>query len=241
MDKLQIYFGNDLVINDRLRIRQPTLRDVIEMGEEEYYDMVFALTAISSDMKSFLWDQGIDWCDVSDFQMFYMFSSVVDHESTKVLFGDLDLSSFMMCQREDDGELFMVNSDDIIIDSYVHKKIFDFICAIHGIKKKPEFAANKMTKRVMIEDDRAQRKKKKKEYESQLFPLISAMVNSAEFKYNIETVQDMRLYAFMDSVHRIQHTRYVMSLTEAYYSGNIDTEKFDKRKLEWLCDLDKVK
>lgn len=241
MDKLQIYFGNDLVINERLRVRQPTLRDVIQMGEEEYYDMVFALTAISSDMKSFLWDHGIDWCEVSDFEMFYMFSTVMTPESTGVLLGDIDLSSFKMCQREEDGELFMVNKDDIIIDKYVHKKIFDFVCTIHGIKKKPEFAANKITKRVLIEDDRAQRRRKKKEYESQLFPLISAMVNSAEFKYNIETVQDMKLFAFMDSVRRIQHSRHVASLTEAYYSGNIDTDKFDTRKLEWLCDLDKTK
>lgn len=240
MDKLQIYFGNDLVINDKIRVRQPSLRDVILMGEEQYYDMVYALTAISSDMKSFLWDQGIDWADVTDFEIFYMFCSVIDHDKTKVLFGDLDLSSFRMCQR-DDGELLMVNSDDVVIDMYVHKQIFDYLCTVHSIRKKPEFAANKRTKLVMIEDDRARHRKKKKEYESQLQPLISAMVNCADFKYNLETVQDVKLYAFMDSVRRIQHTHHVASLTTAYYSGNIDTEKFDAHKLEWLCDLDKAK
>lgn len=240
MDKLQIYFGNDLVINERIHVHQPSLRDVVQMGEEEYYDMVYALTSISSDMKSFLWDQGIDWADVSDFEMFYMFCSVISPERTRILFGDLDLSSFRMCQR-DDGELLMVNEDDVVIDKYVHKQIFDFLCTVHNIKKKPEFAANKRTKLVMVEDDRMRHKKKKKEYQSQLQPLISAMVNCSDFKYNLETVQDMKLYAFMDSVRRIGHTRYVESLTTAYFSGNIDTDKFDTHKLEWLCDLDKAK
>ena len=240
MDRLQIYFGKDLVINDRLCVKQPTIRDVVNAGEEEYYDMVFALTAISSDMKSFFWDQGIDWADVSDFEMFYMFAPIVDKEKSKILFGDLDLSGFKMCQRED-GEMFMVNKDDVVIDKYVHKQIFDFLCGVHSIKKQPEFAANKRTKMVLIEDDRMRHKRKNKEHESQLLPLISAMVNCADFKYDLDTVQDMKLYAFMDSVRRIQHSRSVSFLTTAYYSGNLDTDKFDTRKLEWICDLDKAK
>lgn len=239
MDDLQIYFGNDLVINDRIKVRQPTIRDIVAIGEEKYYSMVYALTAISSDMKSTLWDAGIDWTNVSDLEMFYLMASGIPQHETEVLFGDLDLTK-LTARRRDDGALFLTIDDGIVIDMYVHKKILDFLCQVHNMRKQPEFAGNKLTKMVMIDDDRQRKKRiKDKDYSSVLLPLISSMVNSEGFKYNIETVQDMKLYAFMDSVRRIQVIKNVAHLTTAYYSGNLDTDKFDKSKLDWLCNLDK--
>lgn len=240
MDDLQIYFGNDLVINDKISIAQPTIRDITQMGEERYFSMVFALTAISSDMKSFLWDMGVDWTDLSDFEMFYLMSTTMPKSETCILFGDeIDFTTFT-ARRRSDGELFMDNPQGIVIDMYIHKRIHDFLCKVHNIQKKPEFAGNKLTKMVMIDDDRQRKKlEKNKEYKSILLPLISAMVNSEGFKYNIETVQDMKLYAFMDCVRRIQVIKSAGHLTDAYYSGNLDTDKFDKTKLDWFCDLNK--
>ena len=240
MDSLQLYFGNDLVINEHITVRQPTLRDVIEMGEEEYYGLVFSLTAISSDLKSTLWDAGIDWTNVSDLEMFFMMSSIIPIERTRILFGDLDLQGFGLYQRED-GDLIMVNKDNVVIDMYIHKQIMNFLCLVHNIKKKPEFAGNELTKKFLIEDDRQRiARQRNKPYESQLLPLVSAMVNSPGFKYDLETVQNMKLYAFMDSVRRIQLIRSTFLLTEAYYGGHLD-EKFNTSKLDWLCDLNKVK
>lgn len=241
MDDLQIYFGSDLIINEKLSVRQPTLRDVIAMGEEEYFATIFAMTAISSDMKSALWDAGVDWTEVSDFEMFYLMTSDMTRDKTAILFGDLDFTKFRLYQRED-GDLLMLNQDGTVIDMYIHKRIAEFICKVHGIKKQPEFAGNKLTKMVMIEDDRQRNKKNaNKKYESYLLPLISAMVNSEGFKYNLETVQDLKIYAFMDSVRRIQTIKSADHLTDAYYSGNLDVDKFDTSKLDWLCDYSKKK
>jgi len=239
MDDLQIYFGDDLIINDKIQVRQPTIRDVATMGEERYYSMVFALTAISSDAKSFLWDAGIDWTDVSDFEMFCLMSAGLQKTETEILFGDLDFTEFYMKRRED-GTLFIENNSGVVIDMYIHKKIHDYLCRIHNIKKRPEFAGNKLTKMVMIEDDRQRLKREStKAKESMLLPLISSMVNSEGFKYNIETVQNMKLFAFMDSVRRIQLIKSTDHLTTAYYSGNMDVDKFDKSKLDWLRDYNK--
>lgn len=241
MDDLQLYFGSDLIINDKLSVRQPTLNDVIQMGEEEYYAVVFTLTAIPSDMKSALWDVGIDWTELSDFEMFYLMATRLTPDKTRVLFGDLDFTKFGLYKR-DDGDLLLVNENGVVIDLYIHKKIFDFLCKIHGIKKKPEFAGNKLTKKVMIDDDRQRMKRSQgKTYTSQLLPLISAMVNSEGFKYNLETVRDMKLFAFMDSVRRVQTIRSTSHLTTAYYSGNLDVDKFDTAKLDWLCDFSNIK
>lgn len=240
MDDLQLYFGSDLVINENIRVRQPTIGDIIKAGEEAYYGLVFSLTAISSDLKSPLWDAGIDWTKVSDLEMFYMMSSVLPVDQTRILFGDLDLQRFGLYQR-DDGDTIMVNPDGVVIDFYIHKQISDFLCKIHSITKKPEFPGNELTKKFLIEDDRQRiARQRGKAYESSLLPLISSMVNSPGFKYDLSTVQDMKLYAFMDSVHRIQLMRYTFLLTEAYYGGHLE-DNFNTSKLDWLCNLNKVK
>lgn len=239
MDDLQIYFGSDLIINERISVRQPTLREMISIGEEEYFGLVYAATAISSDMKSMLWDAGVDWTEFSDLETFYLMMSGMTRDKTAVLFGDLDFTQFGLYKR-DDGDLLMLSKDGVVIDMYIHKRIHEFLCKVHGIKKQPEFAGNKLTKMVMIEDDRQRIKKgAAKTYESYMLPLISAMVNSEGFKYNLETVQDLKLYAFMDSVRRIQTIKSADHLTDAYYSGNLDVDKFDTSKLDWLCDYNK--
>ena len=74
-----------------------------------------------------------------------------------------------------------------------------------GLKKNLEVAGNKYTKQILIDEARLlQERNKDKPYQSNLVPLISAMVNSAEFKYNHSNVYDLPIYVFMDSVKRIQ-------------------------------------
>ena len=72
VDQLKLYFGEPYVINDYLTIYQPTIGDIINYGEKEYYSMIQTLTAIPSDSKSMLWDAGLDWNKVEDYQMFLM-------------------------------------------------------------------------------------------------------------------------------------------------------------------------
>ena len=49
VDELQLYFGDDYVINDYIKITQPTIGQVVDYGEAQYVSMVHTLTAIPSD------------------------------------------------------------------------------------------------------------------------------------------------------------------------------------------------
>ena len=37
VDPLQLYMGYDYTINDKIRILQPTMRDITNMGEQDYF------------------------------------------------------------------------------------------------------------------------------------------------------------------------------------------------------------
>lgn len=242
LDEMGLLFGDDFQASEQIILRQPTIGDVIRVGEDHYYSVLQMLTAIPSDMKAALWDAGVDWNDMSDIEMFSIMVSQVPHEDTMMFFGDLDLSKFEL-HKKADGALVMVHAENgAVIDEYIHKKIQNFLCKIHNIKKKPEHAGNKNTKLVLVEEDRRRiQTARSREYESQLVPIISTLVNSPGFKYSLSDVRDMKYYAFIDSVLRLQAINNVQYLSGAYYSGNIDTKKFDVKKLDLFCDVHKTK
>ena len=70
MTDLQIYRGDPLVINDHIIVRQPTLGEVADFGEEQYLVAVSALCATASDYMVALDDIGVDFEQISDFQLF---------------------------------------------------------------------------------------------------------------------------------------------------------------------------
>ena len=77
VDKLKLYFGSEYIINDYLTVKQPTVGEVVEYGEKEYYSMVHTLCSIPSDMKSQLWDMNIDWTEISDFEYFIVHTVLI--------------------------------------------------------------------------------------------------------------------------------------------------------------------
>lgn len=241
LDTLQLFFGDDFRLSDKITIHHPTIGEIVEGGEENYWSAVFGLSAIPSDMISVLWDIGIDWEDCKDLTMFYLMVMQMPPENYRVFFPNLDFSKFRLLVR-DDGIYQMVDSEnDIVIDEYTQKLISDFICRLHGIKKTPRFAGNSYTKKILINEDRKDRERaKQKEHQSSMLPLISSMVNSPGFKYDLNQVRDMKIFPFMDSVARIQLKDAVDHVSNGYYSGNIDTSKFDTKKLDWMRDLYKA-
>ena len=46
---LQLYFGDDYVINDHIKIHQPTIGELADYGEASYFSMIHTLTATPSD------------------------------------------------------------------------------------------------------------------------------------------------------------------------------------------------
>ena len=116
----------------------------------------------------------------------------------------------------------------------------DYLRQVHSIEKDERMPANKSTKMILIEDAKEEyERNKNKEYHSRLKNLVSAMVNSEGFKYNHSQVWDMKINAFMDSVKRITKIKNADVLLQSGYSGfGIDLKKTDKKKLDWLGELD---
>lgn len=243
-DELKIYRGEDFVVSDHIVIHQPTLSEICDYGERNYYNMIYQLTSTPQSMKSQLWDIGIDYTEITPYQLFYNFLyKIYPQEQTSIIFGDLDLTNFQVMQRKDDKSIALcqyIDNDLVIIDEFTYNMIVDYLRAVHNIEKDERMPANESTKMILIEDDRdAIEINQRKEYHSQLKNLISSMINCEGFKYNHSQVWDMKINAFMDSVKRITKIKNANLLLQSGYSGfGINLKDVDKKQLNWLGELD---
>jgi len=240
VDKLQLYFGDDIIINDNITLHQPKVGEIVEFGERHFYSVLSALTCIPSDMKSELWDMNkTDWQTVDDFELFIMLTRSFTSKDTKLFLGDIDLSQMIPCVNKENNQLCLYDKDsDILIDKALYIQIVTYIREMFNIHPKIEKAKNKRTFNVLIEDDRFRKSLNRKEkYTSNLMPLISSMLNHPGFKYKKDELRNVGIVEFMDSVQRISTIVSTTALLQGMYSGMVDTSKIPKDQFNWLRDL----
>jgi hypothetical protein len=234
VDYLKLYFGDPYVVNKYITIYQPTIGDIIEYGEREYFSMVQTITAIPSEMKSSLWDSGLDWTQVSDFQLFMMLSKSLSQKQTKISLGDIDLQKMIIVENRQNGEPMMINPETgAIIDELAYKTMSAYLCKLHNLTKKVEKAGNKFTKQVLIDEDRQKKEYGAKQpYKSFLMPLISSV--KVRQAYTKDYIRNMGLQEFFDDVNRLQIIVNTDALLSGAYSGMMDTSKIKKSQFNWM-------
>ena len=238
IDTLALLSGKQVRITDKIVYSQPKLYDVIQFGEQEYYQVLSNLTAIPSDMKSVLWDAGIDWMEFSDMELFYVLSHSIPTNKTNIFFPNIDFSAFTLIKNINDDLSMYSQKQDILIDPFVFAKMQTCLCKSHGIKKKIEKAGNKYTKQILIDEDRQNRElNKNKEFKSSLYGLISAMVNYSGFKYNYNNVWELTMFQFMDAVQRVRMIDSTNHLLNGVYAGTIDGKKIKNEKFNWMREI----
>lgn len=237
VDALQLYFGDDYIINDYIKIHQPIIGQIVDYGEAAYFSTVHSITAIPSDMKSQLWDMGLDWTEVDDFELFMMLVQTLTPDRTSILFGNLDFSKLKPYKNNQNGDIVLADKETgIVIDKMIYLRIVNYLRKLHNIKPKVEKAANKMTKKILIEEDRQRiLYAKDKPFKSYLLPLISAI--KVKQGYTKDYVRNMGLYEFFDDVSRAQIIDQANHLLNGAYCGMADLKKVPKQDFNWMREL----
>ena len=238
VDDLKLYIGDDFIINDNIKVLQPTIKQIAEFGERDFFSVVHTITAIPSDMKAQLWDLGLDWMEVEDFELFCMLSQTLTPDRTSLLFGDLDFSKLKPYNNPRiEGEIILVDKESgILIDKMIYLRIVSYLRKAFNITPKIERAANKMTKKILIEEDRKRLEfNKDKPFKSFLLPLISSV--KVKQCYTKDYVLNMGYVEFMNDVARLQVIHNADHLLSACYAGTIDMKKINKSELNWMKEL----
>lgn len=238
-DLLRLYFGEDYKINDKIVIHQPTIQDIISMGEKEFYSMIAPFTTNTTAFRVQLWDMGVDWNKVSDFELFSLLIKTISVEKTKVIFGDLDWTSFeLVGKQNDENEVIPVLFSEKMqmeIDEQTYLDIRKYLCYMFNVTLEDEFCKSKSLKVELIAKDRAERARKMAEAKgSTMVQMISFALNHPGFKYKKDELRNVGYVEFIDSIKRLQVYEATRALTQGSYSGFCDLSKISKDNFNFM-------
>lgn len=230
-----LLYNKSVKINDNISVVIPTVGQLLE-NEDSYYSDVSVFTAMPIDLMVQLDDAGIDFTEINEYELFLMMFNGLKGRDTSLLFGDLDLNNFDLAVNEQNKTLVLYDPvNDITIDRAIHAQIANTFRKILHQEKNRKKPANKEAQDYMIERERIrQRRRKRKKEDSQLEPLIVAMVNTEQFKYDYETVKYLSIYQFNESVRQIIYKVDYEHKMSGVYAGTIDTKHMSKEDFNWL-------
>lgn len=219
-----------------LFLRIPTVGEILE-DEDKYYGIVSSLTASPFQYMVQLDDMGIDYTQITDYQLFMMLFPMYAQSDLSLIFGDLDTSDFnVYINQDDDSQVIYSPSNNIVIDELVYNDLSDMIRKINLFEKVKSKPGNESARKYLLEKER---KKQKRNAKKPRFPylekMVIALVNTSEFPYNYETCMDLSIYKFNQSLQQIQRKIAFDNTMVGVYAGTVDTSKMtDKDALSWI-------
>lgn len=223
-------------ITDKVTIRIPTIREILEFGDVEYFNAIYMLSSVPFERMGELAAHKIDYENITEYQLFmYSFMALSD-DVAKLLFKDLLPSNFHRA-FDKDKEILFDRATQTTLDEVTCAKIANFFRTLRGVKKVMQKAANKTTKKYLVEKElkkfiKAQRSSGR----SYLDTLIIDMVNTPEFGFTFEECLNSNLYLFNASVRQVIKRVEYDQVMSGVCHGTIDVTKLDMEKIHWLSN-----
>lgn len=232
---LNLLYKREYPINEKLHIVIPTVGEILEQ-EDEYYSLLYTMTSTPFDMMVELDDMGIDYSKINDYQLFLIYWRFFAGMDTSLIFGDLDLSKFEIGVNEENANVILLDREnDIKIDRAIHGKITAILRRIHHLEKNNRKPGNEDARKYLLERARKKRSRRSNTTEdSELKKLIVSMVNTEQFKYNYDTVKELTIYQFNESVLQIVNKVDYDNRMHGVFSGTVDAKKLSQDELNWL-------
>lgn len=235
MATTNLLYKSEVVINDFVTIKIPTVGEILE-AEDEYYSLVSMLTSMPIDLMVFLDDLGIDFSTINDYDLFIILFHIMRQTDTKLVFGDLDLSKFEYAVDEATGQAVYIDTrTDRKFDRALQINIAETLRKIHHMEKNIKKPGNEEARKYMIERARKKMKRnRRKKHDSQLEGLIVAMVNTEQYKYDFAGTQELTIYQFNECVRQIVHKIDYSNKMFGVYSGALSAKNLSQDELNWL-------
>ena len=214
----------------------PTVGEILDYGEKQYYDAAFILSAMPYDVMVYLHDAGVDFSKITDYDLFLSLFPAQKTDKVSLVLPDLNPHDFSIVYNKNTQEQELLNLvDGRIINRVAQSQIGEILRTINFWKKNINKPANPEAYEYMIYKARKRIRRAKREGEKkELERLIIAMVNCSEFKYDFNSVREINIYAFNACVRQIMNRLSYEQVMGGVYAGTVDYSKLNKNTLDWL-------
>lgn len=249
--------GKPYPINKKIKIRNPKLDDILEIGEMKYNDYLFFLAATPEQCKVMLYDNKIDYEELSNYDLFVRLLIQEENGMSKVSDIGQEALNWWLCDNYEFQILFNQESQmpvlidvnkDIMIDMYSYDQLSMFVKIINNIPLQNRYnPASKGVKDKLIQEEKKsierelRRKKNKKTLiqESMLNDIVVSLITSEYLSYTYENIWDMTIYQANESIKKISQRDDYKANIIGIYTGNIDAKKTTVN-LNWMSNIRKI-
>ena len=232
-------------INDDLFIYIPTIGEIrgdCDEDETNYQQMVNLFMVTSTNYMVELDRNGVNFENISDWQLFGMIFHGLNGRNLSLLFGVDIIANFQMHMCNEDNSIFYIIDEkaNIKITQDIYEKISAILCQINNVTKEHRKFSNEFSRKHVIERlikvSNRNKERNKNAPSSHLDNYITALVCTADFPYNYETVLNVTLHDFIASIKQIKKKYAVDNYHLGIYTGNIDINKskISQKDLDWF-------
>ena len=232
-------------INEDISVYIPTIGEIRgDCDEDEigYQEMVNLFMVTSTNYMVELDNMGINFENISDWQLFGMLFSGLNGRNLSLLFGVDAIANFQMQMCNEDNSIFYIIDEkaNIKITQEEYEKISIILCKINNVTKEHRKFSNEFSRKHAIERlitvSKRNKERNKNSSSSYLDNYITALVCTADFPYNYETVLNVTLHDFIASIKQIKKKYSVDNYHLGIYTGNIDINKskISQKDLDWF-------
>lgn len=233
-DKIKIYYGKPYEIdlesaNGKITIIQPKIGEILDFGYDRFYSSVGLLIGNTTTYRKFLWDYGMNWNEMSDFELFRIMYQTFDEEVSKMVFDGLNLKEFVVCEKtlgEEKSIILYNENSDIEINEEVYFHMSQYLRNVFQVFPEEKITSSKMLQEWYIKKDtKEQEAESKKDSRSMINAFqatLSACVNHPGFKYKLRELDDVGVAEFYDSVKRLQIYESSTAMLKGMFSGFVD-------------------
>ncbi len=156
---------------------------------------------------------------------------------TSIIFGNIDLTQLKLKKEEVTGKRGLYyRPSDCFLDQSLIGQLVKFVRLVNcQTEKLPRNFSSDYVKQSEIRDERfRQMRLKNKQKEESVFPYyISVLVNTPGFKYDYETVKQIKIGQFYDALLAFNKLKEHNHIMDAIYAGTVDMKKMkDKTVLD---------
>ena len=219
-----VMFGN-------IYVKHPTLREIVDYGEDNYYQSIGLFTQKPFDLKGQLYlDKKTMYTDVDEFDLFL---SLYYHRSFgdkyKWLIGDYDF----IIEMDDNNQKYLIDKrNGGKIDRLIYCQISQYLRDMNGIKQ--ELSPGNLTAKIMLikQEAASLKRSRKRKKKSMLSKYIKNIIWNKYSNYKYDDIWDLKIYQFIDGLSVISKNDNRDNTMIGIYTGNIDSKKFDFSKIE---------
>lgn len=228
----KFYSNKDIEINNFVTIKHPTVGEILEMGELNFYQSIEVFISRPYDHLVSLYEAGYNFLDIDQYDFFINLFSMCQEDKTRYQY-IFDKPYDFIVLKDSHGKFILYNQEnDFYIDEYTYYQIHKYLCVMLGIPDMKARPANASAFKMLVRLKKKQQLKNKKLNKRSTFSNYVGSLLACGFTY--DEIHKMRVYNIIETINRIKMRDNLNNVMYGLYSGNIQSKDIDLDNYDWV-------